>query len=242
MSTQAVTSKDANGIESVILTTHTVCTSNEGLSKISYAVLSIFELLEHLGKPISSAWRKIGDSLQGFDELMGIMALVKRIKKWTVREDGKWVWERGWEEISSASCSTVSTLISFICYLGTTLKVYALGMVLVPLKIIKNAMSIVSNALDIWDNAKKLLLTANKTAEVVGKIEGEKISPEALHKHEITKIKAGVTIVLDVMFIALSILSIITLFTSPVGLITASVLGHVVASLADFGFYIFEIQ
>ena len=61
-----------------------------------------------------------------------------------------------------------------------------------------------------------------------------------IHNHHIAGVKSKMTIALDVMFIALSVLSIIAAFALPGGLVLAMLLGGIVASVSDLSYFILD--
>lgn len=165
----------ANRASALILTASEVCTSTDGLSKIANVALAIFTYSRHVGMAMSAACNHIGQALEGFSELTGIISLVKSCKDWFVPdESGKMMWQKAWNEISATVCSTASNILGFLIYLATTLKVFFLGMALMPLNIINSLMSIGSCAFDIWDNASVLKLSSQKTPKMIDKMESWK--------------------------------------------------------------------
>lgn len=136
------------------------------LKKISEVTTAIFDFLEHMGHKLGNACKALGTTLSHFVDLCSVVAVLKHIKNWTCPEDGKMLWQQAWQGVVSMVCLTAYDVLTFVKFLGTTLKVFDIGLALTPVKLGINAFLGTFALFDTWVKANKLVANSSEMDEL----------------------------------------------------------------------------
>jgi len=145
------------GAEAFFQGSATLLNSTDGLTRISEFSLGVFSMIAHFFKSLPESFVIFGGYLEKFVDLTCIVSIAKRCRNWFVADkDGKMLWHKAWDQITTIACLTAAQVIGFVKFLSTTLKIFELGRALLPLSIASNVLFAAFSAFDMVGNVKGL--------------------------------------------------------------------------------------
>lgn len=144
-----------------------VAGSVEGLKQISDVGSIALTFIAHAWGVVLPSLTMLGTCMSNFLDVASAVDMVKRLKNWACADDsGKMMWEKSWQHVAAISCVTFHHLFNFLTFLGTTLKVIALGAAALPLSVLNQVSNFGYGVFDLWTMSMEIKEVKEKMVNI----------------------------------------------------------------------------